>query len=79
MSNADAERVGVLDAKVTAAHSRLDRLETGVRDDLKEIKKDLKELNGHMNRGKGWAAAALMIASAVGAGVMKLLTVFLGG
>ena len=79
MSNADAERVGVLDAKVTAAHSRLDRMEVGIREDLKEIKKDVKDLNGHMNRGKGWAAAALMIASAVGAGFMKLLTTFLGG
>lgn len=78
------EKIGAMDAKISAAHARVDRLETGVREDLKELKKefrelrdninsDLKALNAHMNRGKGWAAAMLLLAGSAGAGVVKLL------
>ncbi len=67
------EKIGQLAAKADAAHSRLDRLETGVRDDLKEIKEELKELSAHMNRGKGWSAAFVFLAGISGAGLTQVL------
>lgn len=73
------ERIGALDAKVTAAHSRVDKLEQGLRDDLKEIKSELKELSAHMNKGKGWAAAMIFLSGTVGAAIIKLITFLKGG
>lgn len=72
------EKIGTLDAKVTAAHHRLDKLELAIRDDLKDLKVDLKELNEYMHKGKGWSAAFLFLAGISGAGLTKLLSVILG-
>lgn len=69
------EKIGELNAKAKAAHSRLDKLESEIRDDLKDISKDLKELNAYMHRGKGWASAVIMLSGFMGAGIFKLLTV----
>lgn len=68
-----AERIGQLTAKAEAAHARIDKMEAGVREDLASIKDELKELNAHMNRGKGWSAAMLFLAGSSGAALMKLL------
>lgn len=70
------EKIGQLDAKVTAAHHRVDKLELGIRDDLKELKADLKELNAYMHRGKGWAAATVFISGFAGAGFFKLASLW---
>lgn len=70
------EKIGQLDAKVTAAHHRVDKLELGIRDDLKELKVDLKELNAYMHRGKGWAAAMIFISGFAGAGLFKLASLW---
>ncbi len=67
------EKIGALDAKVTAAHNRVDKLEIMLREDLKEILTDLKEIHAYMNKGKGWAAALMLLAGTSGAGIMKLL------
>lgn len=67
------EKIGALSAKVSAAHTRLDKLEIGIREDLKDLKNDLKELNAHMNRGKGWGAAFMVLAGTLGAGIVKIL------
>ncbi len=67
------EKIGALDAKVSAAHSRLDKLELMLREDLKEMKGDLKDLHAYMNKGKGWAAAMMLLAGTSGAGIIKLL------
>lgn len=72
------EKIGTLDAKVTAAHHRLDKLELAIRDDLKELKVDLKDLNAHMHKGKGWSAAFLFLAGISGAGLTKLLAIIFG-
>lgn len=69
------EKIGQLIAKADAAHARIDKLEILIRDDLKEMKADVKDLSAYMHRGKGWAAAALFVASISGAGIMKLLMV----
>lgn len=63
----------MLSAKTDAAHKRIDTLERGIREDLKEIKADLKILTERINIGRGWAAASLALASIVGALITKLL------
>ncbi len=67
------ERLGILDAKVTAAHSRVDKIEASVKDDLTEIKSDLKKVVAWMNRSLGWAAALLFFGGIIGAIIMKLI------
>lgn len=74
------EKIGALTAKVDAAHSRVDKVETQVREDLKEIFKELKTLNETMNKGKGGLATILFLAGGggVGAGLFaqKLFSLF---
>lgn len=72
-----SEKIGQLIAKSDAAHKRLDKIETDVRDDLKHINDELKAINAHMNKGKGWAAAFLFLAGLSGAGASKLLSTIL--
>lgn len=73
-----SEKIGILSAKADAAHSRVDKLEILLRDDLKELKSDLKELNAYMHRGKGWASAMIFLSGFAGAGLFKLITLFIG-
>jgi putative component of toxin-antitoxin plasmid stabilization module len=63
------EKLGVVIAKADAAHSRIDKLEVGLREDLKDLKSELKELNAHMHKGKGWAGAMLFMAGLAGGGL----------
>jgi tetrahydromethanopterin S-methyltransferase subunit B len=74
MTNEVHEKLGVLTAKVDAAHGRVDRLESMIKDHLIEIKADMKELNGYMHRGKGYASAMLFLAGLSGAGLSKLIS-----
>lgn len=78
------ERVALVEAKATALHDRLDRTESGVKEQLKEIKQTLAEISaelkavvGWMNRSLGWAAAGAMVASLMGGLVTALVTKFL--
>ena len=71
------QKIGELQAKAKAAHSRLDKLEVDIREDLKEIIVDIKKLNEDMNKGKGWASAMIFLAGLSGAGATKLLSVIL--
>lgn len=68
------EKVGQLMAKVDAAHSRIDKQEKITAEALNEISKDLKELNAHMNKGKGWVAAIIFLAGGTGAGLVKIFS-----
>lgn len=74
------ESIGRIETKADAAHKRLDRLENLVREDIKllrhdieegskELKHELHAVTEYMNRGKGWAAATLILASSVGSGL----------
>lgn len=67
------ERIGAIDAKVSAAHSRVDKIEIQIRTDLEDLKKDLKAVVAWMNRSLGWAAACLFTGGIIGALIMKLL------
>ena len=64
-----SEKIGVLTAKADAAHNRVDKLEVLIRDDLRELKADLKELNAYMHRSKGWAAAMIFAGGIVGGAI----------
>ncbi len=66
------ERVATLHSKVDAAHGRVDKMELFLSNELKDIKTDLKDVLGHINRSKGWAAASLLIAS-MGGGVVAFV------
>lgn len=69
------EKLGILNEKAKAAHTRIDKLEFEIRDDLKELMKEVKDINAHVNRSKGWASAMIFISGFIGAGLFKLLTV----
>ncbi len=68
------EKIGVLTAKVDAAHDRIDKIQLLIREDLKEIKTDLKELNAYMHHRKGWNAAVILLSGFVGGTVFKILS-----
>lgn len=72
------ERLISIDGKVSAAHSRIDKTEQLIKDDFGEIKADLKSLalkledvTSIINRGKGWATAALLLAGILGGTMSK--------
>lgn len=75
MSDDLREKIGALTATVKAAHQRIDKVEEEVREDLKLVQKELKELNAHMNKGKGWAGAFFLLSGLAGGGVVKLLSI----
>lgn len=64
-----------LEATLKSAHKRIDKMEILIREDFKEIKSALESINGFMNRGKGWAAAGLLLAGMVGGFVSKFIGV----
>ena len=68
-----SERIGQLDSKITAMHNRLDKHEGEYKEVLKDITKELKELNYWMHRSKGWGAAAVLFATILGGLVGKFL------
>ena len=70
------ERVAVVENKVSAAHDRIDKMDSIMREDLKEIKHDIKEnidsLTSKVNvlinlgeRWKGMAAIGILTCGAV--------------
>lgn len=79
------ERVGVICAKADAAHARIDKLELGVRDDLKGMREEFRSLSielnkviAWMNQVKGWAAAAVLMSGIIGSVGTALLSHWLG-
>lgn len=79
------ERIRNLEGRLDSAHKRIDKLEAMIREDFKEIKADLKAISESiqpirdwMNRGKGWAAATLLLAGMVGGVIVKGLGFALG-
>lgn len=72
------ERIGAVSAKADAAHDRIDNMGELVRHDMKEVILEMKEVVAWMNRSKGWAAAATLLAGIVGGAVVKVLTLLIG-
>lgn len=74
-SNQDIfERLVIVEQTAKAAHHRVDKTEAWLRDDLGEIKKGVADLTAWMNRGKGWAAAGLLMSGIVGGLVVKFVS-----
>lgn len=76
------ERIVVLEQSAKAAHRRIDERDQDIRDiktGVADVSKDVKEVVAWMNRGKGWAAAAMLLAGVVGAIFTKFLASFSGG
>lgn len=76
------ERLVRVEGSASALHVRVDKVEAGIRADLDDIKTgltdlrgDLKEVIAWMNRGKGWAAAGMVMAGVLGGLAAK----FIGG
>jgi hypothetical protein len=76
------ERLVIVEQKATAAHARMDKTDEAnarawaeTKAELQGISKDLKDVIAWMNRGKGWAAAGLVMAGVLGGLAGK----FLGG
>ena len=74
------QKVAVLEAEREADRDRMDRIENAIGEGFSDIKETLKpmvsqltELTGWMNRSKGWAAAALLLAGLVGALVKSVM------
>lgn len=74
------QKVAVLETKQQADADRMDRMEKSIEDGFARVEKalapiggQLTELNGWMNRSKGWAAAALLLAGLVGALVKSII------
>lgn len=49
-----ATKLGAVEQTAKAAHARMDGLQTEFKDALKELSKDLKDLNAHMAMAKLW-------------------------
>lgn len=71
------QKVAVLEAERCADRERMDRLEKSIEEGFARVERavaplggQLTELNAWMNRSKGWAAAALLLAGLVG-GLVK--------
>lgn len=74
------QKVAVLEAERCADRERMDRMEKAIEDGFARVEKaiaplggQLTELNAWMNRSKGWAAAALLLAGLVGALVKGII------
>lgn len=73
------ETIGELKAKAKAAHERIDKLEAGLREDLKEISTKLDTISAWMHTKKGHDAAMLVVASVVGGAFSIILNYFFKG
>lgn len=82
------ERIVALDTrlsdKVQATHTRIDKLEVLIREDFVELKEDVKAIVTKMDsiaawseRSKGWAAAALLLATVLGGVIVKTVSIVL--
>lgn len=71
------ESLGELKAKTKAAHERIDKLEVGLREDLKEIANKLDAISAWMHTKKGHDAAMLAFAGVIGGAASILLNYFL--
>ena len=75
------ERIGAIDKTATAAHQRVDKLEFMLRDDFREIKKDLgnlaaelKHISQQMHQRKGWADGVIWMMGIFGTALGFLIS-----
>ncbi len=75
------ERIVTLEGQARAAHHRIDKAENDIRSDLVEIKEslkdmasELKELIAWQNRSKGMFAMVILVAGIAGSLISKVLS-----
>jgi len=75
-----------LESTLKSAHKRIDKMEILIREDFHKIQETMEkmnnkldEVNGYMNRGKGWAGAGLLLAGLIGGLVSKLAALLFSG
>lgn len=73
------ETIGETKAIAKAAHDRIDKLETGLRDDLKGIMEKLGTIEQWMHRKQGYEAAMYLVASVIGGAISFLIKQFISG
>lgn len=71
------ETIGELKAKVKAAHDRVDKLESGLREDLEKIMSKLGTIEQWMHKKQGSEATWILVASIVSGLLSFLATKFL--
>lgn len=59
------EKIGKIDMKADASHSRLDEFAKAFREDVTEIKNDVKNLVAAENRRTGWTAAMMLVGTVI--------------
>ena len=59
------EKIGKIDMKADASHARLDEFAKSFREDVTEIKHDVKNLIAAENKRTGWVAAMVLVGSVV--------------
>lgn len=70
------ERVGAVKATADAAHLRMDGLNLQMREDLKLIYQEMKEISEWMHRSRGWAAAGTLFAGGIGGAIAAIMGMF---
>lgn len=60
------------------AHSRMDKIEESVSEQLKEIRQDVKDILTWVNRSKGGLATVLILMATVGGTIGALASKFFG-
>ena len=77
--HADLQRdMGRVEGKQDAMGARLDRLEKAVNDGFDKIDKRLAGLEAKENERKGAMALLMVLSGAIGGGLVKLVTFFMG-
>lgn len=68
-----SKQLGAIEQKADAAHKRLDDMQGEFKDTLKELSREVKELNANMNQQKGAKAMLIIIGSVVGSAITFLM------
>lgn len=71
------EKIGEIRASGKAAHQRIDKVEVDIKESLNKLEAQLAVLNEYMNKGRGMGAVILLLSGIFGAGIFKLIEVFL--
>jgi DNA anti-recombination protein RmuC len=65
------EKFGALEQKINAAHTRQDKMETEIKELLKELSNEMKEVMAFVNQSKGskaaWATIGALSVALLGA------------
>lgn len=70
------QQVGANGAKIDLAHERMNRIETELRNDLKDVYAELTKINERLNKNAGFASGVLLLSGFIGAAIAKAIEMF---